>query len=55
MTGRDPSAISTRVGLFAQREVSQLLQASGHGFRDQLRVPIDLAGGIVRPRPEEAA
>jgi hypothetical protein len=32
-----------------------VLRGLGHGFRDQLRVPIDLASCIVRPRPEEAA
>jgi hypothetical protein len=55
VTGRGPSAISTGVGHFEPRDARGILRGVRQGFCDQFGVGLDLAGRVVRPRPEEAA
>ena len=51
VTGRGPSAISTGVGPCKPRD----LRGIGQRLRNQSGVGFDLAGSVVRPRPEKAA
>jgi len=55
VTGRGPSAISTGVGHFEPRDVRRMLRGIGQGFCNQFGVGLDLAGRVMRPRPEKAA
>src|SRR5215207_8565555 len=55
VTGRGPSAISIGVGHFEPRDVRRVLRSIGQGFCNQFGVGLDLAGCVMRPRPEETA